>query len=242
MKPLHENEKKELRRILAQFGQAHSEVLMAVLDTFLSSENHMSEAELRRRLKARGLDDDPELVRQALDIFCHFGFAQAKDFDGRETQYEHRHLGQHHDHLVCTRCGRVEEFVDPEIEQLQMEAARVRGFVPLNHSMNIYGLCRKCFDQRGEAVPLCEAEEGEKLVICGHLGGDDLQRRLTEMGLNSGAEIEVLGRNDGPVIVACRGCRLALGRGMSEKILVSPVQKPVGRRRRPWFRRHRKRR
>lgn len=224
MQNLHQLEKEDLKKILAQHGRGGDEDLMAVLDTFLATETHQSAQDLKRRLKARGLDYDLEAVQNALELFCHFGFAQAKSFNGQETLYEHRHLGQHHDHLICTRCGKVEEFVSPRIEELQIRAARGKGFIPMDHRLEIYGLCSDCAQERGPAVPLCDAEPGEHLLICGHVGGEDLQRRLTDMGLNNGAEVEVLSRNGGPVIVACRGSRLALGRGMSEKIMVSPKE------------------
>ncbi len=196
---------------------------MAVLDTFLAAETHQTVEEVQRRLKARGLNFDRAYVQDALELFCLYGFAQAKTFNGNDTWYEHRHLGQHHDHLICTRCRKVEEFINPQIEVLQECAAREKGFVPLDHRMDIYGLCAECAGKRGEAIQLCEAEKGERLVICGHKGGDELQRRLTDMGLNNGAEIEVLSKGSGPVVVACRGCRLALGRGMTQKVMVTPA-------------------
>ena len=178
-----------------------------------------------RRLKSRGLDYDLEFIQEALDLFCRYGFAQTKCFNGHMTLYEHRHLGQHHDHLICTRCGRVEEFINPIIEQLQSAAARDKGFVPLDHRMDIYGLCQDCAMSRGRAVPLSEAEKGEHMVVCGHVGGEELQRRLTDMGLCNGAEIEILGSGHGPVVVACRGSRLALGQGMCDKVMVTPAEK-----------------
>ena len=220
---LHQHEKTNLEKILSQNGHEKSQDLVAVLDTFLDSEKHQAVGELHRRLRIRGLNFTPEFVQHALDLFCHYGFAQRRDFEGHEPNYEHRHLGQHHDHLICTRCGLVEEFVNPTIEELQTAAAREKGFIPLEHRLDIYGLCAECARERGQAVPLCQAEKGECLVICGHSGGSELQRRLTDMGLRAGAEVEVLSNSSGPVVVACGGARLALGRGMSEKVMVSPA-------------------
>ena len=74
------------------------------------------------------------------------------------------------------------------------------------------------------AIPLSQAESGEKATIAGHMGGSEIERRLNDMGLNRGVEIEVLNINDGPVLISCRGSRLALGKGISEKILISPVK------------------
>jgi len=222
---IHQREKKELQQILARYDSGKSDDLLAVLDTFLSDETHQTASDLHRRLRARGLQLTLPFVQQALNIFCQLGFACCKRFEGQEPVYEHQHLGHHHDHLICTRCGRVEEFVNPQIEDLQSKVAQDKGFVPLQHRMEIYGLCGPCSEERGTAVPLCDAEPGERLIICGHIGGAELNRRLNDMGLNTGAEVEVLARNSGPIILACRGSRLALGRGMSKKIMVTSKAK-----------------
>ena len=50
----------------------------------------------------------------------------------------------HHDHLICTKCGIIVEFVDAQIEELQMSVASEHGFIVTNHKMELYGLCAKC--------------------------------------------------------------------------------------------------
>ena len=52
--------------------------------------------------------------------------------------------GSHHDHIVCTRCGRVEEFVDEEIERRQREIAHRLGFELEDHALSLYGICEEC--------------------------------------------------------------------------------------------------
>jgi Fur family ferric uptake transcriptional regulator len=234
MKTPHLHEKQELARILTQNGQDHTEDLMMVLDAFLATEDHLTVAELHRRLTEQGHDYDFEFVEEALEVFRGYGFAQVKTFKGREPLYEHHHLGQHHDHLICTRCGRVVEFVNPLIEELQISAARELGFAPLDHRLEIYGLCQNCARVPGQAVPLTEAQAGEKLTVTRHAGGDDLTRRLTDLGLRPGAEVEVLGCGAGSVVLACQGSRLALGQELCEKLMVEP-RKENGRCR-PRFR------
>ena len=244
MKILHQREKEELGRLLSQNGNERSDDVIAVLDTFLSTEGHQTASDLQRRLKSRGLPFDQEFVQDTLELFCRYGFAQSKSFEGQENQYEHLHLGHHHDHLVCTRCGRVEEFIHPLVEHLLSVAAQDRQFIPLEHKLELYGLCKDCSRARGEAIPLCQAAKGEHVQVCGCLGGAELQRRMHEMGINNGSEVEILNTSDGPVVVACGGSRLALGRGMSEKVLVKPSEHTRGRSRhlRHGWRKHFKRR
>ncbi|MEJ2033318.1 MAG: FeoA domain-containing protein [Deltaproteobacteria bacterium] len=137
------------------------------------------------------------------------------------TQYEHRHLGQHHDHFICTRCGSIQEFVNPGLERLQMAIAKDLGFHPLQHKMEIYGLCADCINQRDDTIPLLMAANGEKVQIVRIAGGREMQARLTAMGLTVGTCLQVINNHAaGPFIVAIEDSRMALGTGMAQKIMV----------------------
>ncbi len=65
------------------------------------------------------------------------------NFEGGYSVYE-LSQGEHHDHLVCVKCGRVEEFVDTLIEERQAKIAADAGFKMTDHALNIYGLCPTC--------------------------------------------------------------------------------------------------
>jgi len=54
----------------------------------------------------------------------------------------------HHDHLICTKCGMIEEFEDETIEKLQEKIAKMRGFKMTEHIMQLYGICKKCQNQK----------------------------------------------------------------------------------------------
>jgi Fe2+ transport system protein FeoA len=73
------------------------------------------------------------------------------------------------------------------------------------------------------AQPLAEAPTGQKVRITGYGGGRMLRARLLALGLNLGREIEVIQNNRGLIIVGVNGGRIALGRGISQKILTEPV-------------------
>jgi Fur family ferric uptake transcriptional regulator len=96
------------------------------------------------------------------------------------------------------------------------------GFHDLQHQMEIYGLCSSCLQKREPAIPLTMASPGERVRIIGFVGGKGMERRLTGMGLNRGADVEVIkSSGPGPLIVASRETRIALGYGMAKNILVS---------------------
>jgi Fur family ferric uptake transcriptional regulator len=202
---------------------------LAVLKVFLGTENHMTAADLTGMLKAKGISSTEEFVAENLRLFAQYGFAQEKHFADQATQYEHHHLGKHHDHLICVRCGSILEFYNPELEALQAEMARRMGFHALQHRMEIYGLCSNCLRKRKDVMPLIMASPGERVHIVGFRGGRGMERRLTNMGLKRGAEVEVIkSSGPGPLIVAWKETRIALGAGMAKKILVTTTPQDRG--------------
>ena len=66
-------------------------------------------------------------------------------------RYERLLVGEHHDHLVCTSCGGVIEFVDPRIEELQEAVCKKFGFAPTTHSHQIRGVCAECQAKEGKS-------------------------------------------------------------------------------------------
>jgi Fe2+ transport system protein FeoA len=73
--------------------------------------------------------------------------------------------------------------------------------------------------------PLADASAGQRVRITGHRGGRMLRARLLALGLNLGREVEILQNNRGLIIVGINGGRVALGRGISQKILTVPVER-----------------
>lgn len=82
-------------------------------------------------------------VYRVLTQFEQAGILLRSNFESGKAIYE-LNEGQHHDHFVCTTCGKVEEFYDPEIEKRQQIVAKAKGWVVEDHSMALYGLCANC--------------------------------------------------------------------------------------------------
>lgn len=221
-------EKENFRSLIETDEIGNVEERLNVIDVFLSAEKHVTLEEMMQLIKERGFDYEPEFVRQCMNRWVDHGFAQKKEFEGQPPRYEHRHLGRHHDHLICTKCGRILEFRDEEMEILQAKIAASQGFHILQHKMEIYGLCSQCVSQRSPLMPLAVAGSGERLVIADIMGGRRSRERLASMGLRRGDFLEVI-NNDGlgRLIVGHGTTRLALGRGIAQKIMVSlPKQNP----------------
>ena len=83
-------------------------------------------------------------VYRTLGLLVEGGFLESLDVGSGETVYEHVLGHRHHDHIVCVECGRIEEFFDERIEELQREAATKKGFQLLHHDLRLFGLCPAC--------------------------------------------------------------------------------------------------
>lgn len=219
----HRRDREQFQTVLRSFKATRIPDRLLVLDAFLANEKHVTIYQLAEIISAT----HPELLDEAflqetMSMFCQFGFAQRLNFENKETLYEHLHLGEHHDHFICTKCGLIQEFHDDILEERQLEIADNFNFHPLQHKTEIYGLCAKCLSLREPSLPLYMAASGEKVKITDIVGGKGVRRRLAGMGLIVGADLEVISSNQsGQQVVIVNDTRLALGSGVAEKIRVS---------------------
>jgi len=215
-------EKANFRRLIENDKLGDMEERLNVIDAFLDTEDHVTLEDMMRLLRGRGHDYEPDFVRQCMNRWVKHGFAQKETFEGQPPRYEHRHLGKHHDHLICTKCGKIVEFGNDELERLQIKIAAERGFHMLQHKMEIYGLCSECTVKRIPLMPLPMAKAGERVVIEEISGGKNARTRLGSMGLRPGDVLEIINNNAvGRLIVGHGSTRLALGWGVAQKIMVS---------------------
>ncbi len=223
MKQLHVQEKHQFKKLFKQESIDNFKERLKVLEVFLQIEKHVTDEEIIQQVKKNGWKIESELIRETLELMCRFGFASKSRFNNGATLYEHRHLGQHHDHLICTKCKKILEFEDDKIEQLQIKIAAAYGFHMLQHKLEIYGICADCLTERIQGMPLNMAKPGERLVIKEITGGTGAKMRLMTMGLRKGDKIEVITNNGlGQLAIAADLKRYVLGRGFAEKITVEP--------------------
>ncbi len=221
-------EKANLRALLETDQVDRIQDRLNIVDTFLDTEDHVTLEELFRLLKKKGYDYDPKFVRQCMNRVVELGFAQRKQFEDQPVRYEHRHLGRHHDHLICTKCGKIVEFSNAEMERLQVQIAASHGFHMLQHRMEIYGLCNECLAQRAPLMPLAMAKPGERVEVKEIAVGVGGKSRLASMGLRVGDKLEIISNDGhGRLILGHECTRLAMGRGIAQKILVSLSNAPA---------------
>ncbi len=122
----------------------HSRRREAILAVLASGAGHLSAEEIHREARKRLPGIGIATVYRSLKFLC--GCGEASEFipaDG-VARYEPAGARAHHDHLICTACGRFIEAVDPAIERLQEKLAARHGFRPTRHKLEIYGVCSAC--------------------------------------------------------------------------------------------------
>jgi Fur family transcriptional regulator, ferric uptake regulator len=114
-----------------------------ILEVFQrTARRHMTAEDVYKALLADGADIGLATVYRVLMQFEQAELLTRSNFESGKSVFE-LNEGQHHDHLVCLTCGRVEEFLDPEIEQRQRAIAHERGFDLQEHALALYARCIK---------------------------------------------------------------------------------------------------
>jgi Fur family ferric uptake transcriptional regulator len=116
---------------------------LKILEVFQrSSLRHMSAEDVFKVLLLENSDVGLATVYRVLTQFEQASILSRSQFEGGKSVYE-LNEGQHHDHLVCLDCGKVEEFYDPEIENRQQAVAQAKGFTITDHALSLYARCTK---------------------------------------------------------------------------------------------------
>jgi len=116
-----------------------------ILETLYNSDEHLTPESLHHLIQEKfpDLKTGIATVYRTLSLLEDSNMVTSLSFGAQGKKYE---LGakNHHDHLICTECGSITEFVDEQIENRQHVIANELGFLMKDHSMQIYGICKEC--------------------------------------------------------------------------------------------------
>jgi Fur family ferric uptake transcriptional regulator len=133
-----------LSKYLAGQGLKSTRQRDEILDIFVSAGRHLSAEELYLLVKKSHPGIGYATVYRTLKLLASAGLAEERRFEDGYTRYEYRATDGHHDHLICTKCGKIIEFENERIEQLQQDVARKNKFQVQSHKLELYGLCSEC--------------------------------------------------------------------------------------------------
>lgn len=143
--------KKEFQ-IFAEFVKSrnlrHTPQRDKVLDVFLSTEKHVSVDELYKFVKKEAPGIGYTTVYRTMKLLSEVGLCGEMDFGDGVLRFEHKYGHEHHDHLICIKCGRFIEVSSPEVEKIQEAMAKKHSFATTKHKLDIFGTCKKCLKKR----------------------------------------------------------------------------------------------
>lgn len=135
----------KFRDMISKLGLNNSVQKEYVLKLLFVSKKHLNAEEIQQKIKNEyNVNIGIATVYRVLNLFEEMGIVRAINIQGQDSKVYEINLKSHHDHLVCVRCGIIEEFIDKDIETLQEHVAKNRGFELQSHNMIMYGICKRC--------------------------------------------------------------------------------------------------
>jgi Fur family ferric uptake transcriptional regulator len=135
---------RQFQQYLIRSGLKATRQRQLIARAFFATNTHISAEALYRRVSGR----DPRIglvtVYRTLKLLKEAGLAHERQFGEGRALFEHASSERHHDHMICTDCGKITEFENCKIEALQEQVARKFAFTLQYHKLELYGLCRDC--------------------------------------------------------------------------------------------------
>lgn len=132
------------REFLRDKGLQFTAERRLILEEVFRRHEHFEAEDIIEGLHSRGRRVSRASVYRALPLLVGSGLLRQVYSDEKHGHYEHTYGHDHHDHLICSRCGRTMEFSEPAIEQLQEAICSEFGFLPASHELEIVGTCASC--------------------------------------------------------------------------------------------------
>ncbi len=139
--------RRNLDTYMARQGLRSTEQRRLIIETFFETRAHVTLDTLLERVRAADSRIGYATVYRTMKMLAEGGIAHERKFGDGFTRYELADEDAHHDHLICLECGTIEEFEEPQIEELQDRVAERHGFRVRHHKHELYGLCRSCVEK-----------------------------------------------------------------------------------------------
>ena len=135
----------KLKKIIKQKGLKYTKQREIILETILESKEHLSAEELYNLIQTNYPEENIGIatVYRAVSFLEDSNLISSISLD-KDTKKFETNFKEHHDHLICVKCGKIVEFANPKIEQEQEKVAKKEGFDLLEHDMYLYGICKDC--------------------------------------------------------------------------------------------------
>ncbi|MFN6964021.1 MAG: Fur family transcriptional regulator [Pyrinomonadaceae bacterium] len=139
-----EKEKEIFQEHIQKAGLRRTTQRELIMDIFLRTEEHLTSEDLYWLVQKVDPSVGHTTVYRTLKLLTDAGLAREVRFGDNKTYYEHHYNHEHHDHMICTQCGKVIEFYSAELEAMQDQIADNFGFNTTHHSLRLWGVCKEC--------------------------------------------------------------------------------------------------
>jgi Fur family ferric uptake transcriptional regulator len=131
-------------QFLRQKGLRRTNQRDELVNVFLRTERHVSTQELFDIVRKKHKDVGYATVARTLKLLTECGLCRVVDFGDGVQRFEHKYGHEHHDHLICTKCGKFVEIYSKKLEKLQADLIKKHGYVQEYHKLDIFGICPQC--------------------------------------------------------------------------------------------------
>jgi len=138
----HEEKLERFREFIRGRGLKGTRQRDDIARWFFDHKGHLSADRIYREVRKASPAIGFSTVYRTMKLLCEAGLVHERHFGEGEALYEN--VSVHHDHCICSSCGKIIEFENPQIEALQQVVAKEFGFVLRSHKMELYGLCKTC--------------------------------------------------------------------------------------------------
>ena len=137
-------QRKKLLDHIARNGLNITRQRMKIADIFLDIPGHSTLDDAYAAVSAIDPSIGQATVYRTLKLLCDAGLVRELHFSNEKARYESANATVHHDHLLCEKCGKLTEFIDPDIEERQMRIAEENGYKLIGHTQLLIGICPEC--------------------------------------------------------------------------------------------------
>lgn len=135
---------RKLKNILRDEGLRFTNQREAVWSEIMSNDDHREADEIYMAIRQKGISVSRATVYRTIHVLVKNNMVRKLDVGVGPSKFEHKLDAHHHDHIICIQCGRIEEFMVDQIENLQDKVAEEYGFKLVRHIHQLFGVCEDC--------------------------------------------------------------------------------------------------
>ena len=134
----------QLKKALIKEGLRYTQQRQSIWNEMCATDEHRDAEEIYLSLRNEGMSVSRATVYRTIDVLVKNNLVRKLELGDGRARYEHKMDLEHHDHLICVQCGKIEEFMDETIEEIQEKIVNDLGFKLIRHIHQLFVICNNC--------------------------------------------------------------------------------------------------